>query len=224
MGRADQVAQLLAAVDRGALTPDRARLHARRAAGGQSLAFVPMLAGIRGSRVAASARGTLASDLAAILGGQGPAGPGDDEDAEFAEFDALYPPRDAAEAEARAAQVATAASRRDLTDEELFDTLYPPHMRSVPPDGGRPARPSFPSPAGLRCRGGDSFPACPGCWWMGAASRPGEPGRGPSVCYGLRCVVGSASIWCYQRGNARLRPASGRPVSATAPGCGDTGS
>jgi hypothetical protein len=134
---------ILDAVERGALSPRRAVTWARRAASGEDIAIVAELASSSGKRTRVDASGrtftepvpvagagvltTLADQLAGILAGGGPAmsapAPGEMTDEEA---DRLYPPRSAAEAEARHQRLEAAAGRiMDFSEDEIFAMLFP---------------------------------------------------------------------------------------------------
>lgn len=127
--RHHDLANLLAAVRGGQLTPNSARRWARRAAAGESTALVVRLAhGVQPPPE--SAVTVLASDLAAILA----TGSSTDAGAQAAapeltdaEADQLWPPRTEAEAAARQHQVAAAASHAAaLSDDQMIDVLFGP--------------------------------------------------------------------------------------------------
>jgi hypothetical protein len=138
---AHNVKLLLDAVKRGALSHRRAVTWARRAAGGEDIAVIGELVGETRTRIDAAGRTwaepkpvvgaevltPLASELAAILAGSRPGaltpGPGEMTDDEA---DLLYPPRTAAEAEARHQRIEAAAGRIvDYSDDEIFTMLFP---------------------------------------------------------------------------------------------------
>jgi hypothetical protein len=103
---------------------------ARTAAAGEDISIIEALVapppGVR-EPITAAAFGQLADQLVTILAGSGPAtgAPAPAGEMSDAEADELWPPRTAAEAEARHARIEAAAGRViDYTDDEIFAMLF----------------------------------------------------------------------------------------------------